>query len=242
MSDAPTSPDFGARLAAGAIPLLPFGAYEQHGPHLPLDTDTVLAAGLCRRLEDRLDALLLPAVGYGQTTDNDGFPGTISLSFDTVRAVLADIAAALHRHGARALVVVNGDFGNQAPLRISAAETSARLGFSILVVNYPGLDEAAAAVCTTATAGFGLRHADEFETSVVLALAPDAVEMTRAVAEYPDFPATFPALQHGLVELSRSGVFGDPTAATAAKGEALLELLTENALALIRAFLAGLGR
>ena len=240
MSAAPTSADFGARLAAGAVPLLPFGAYEQHGPHLPLDTDTLMAGGLCRRLAAGLDALVLPAVGYGQTTDNDGFPGTISLSFDTVRAVLADIATALHRQRARALVVVNGDFGNRAPLRIATTETSARLGFPILVVNYPGLDEAVAAVCTSPAAGFGLRHTDEFETSVVLALHPDAVEPTRAVAEYPEYPATFPAVQHGLRELSRSGVFGDPTAATAAKGDALLELLTRSAQDLIRAFLAGL--
>ena len=238
----PTSPDFGARLAAGAVALLPFGAYEQHGPHLPLDTDTVMALGVARRLAARLDALVLPAVGYGQTTDNDGFPGTISLSFDTVRAVLTDIATALHRHGARALVVVNGDFGNRAPLRIAAAETWARLGFPILILDYPGLEEAAAAVCTTPAAGFGLRHADEFETSVVLALDPGAVVMTRAVAEYPAFPATFPAVQHGLSELSRSGVFGDPTAATAAKGAELLELLTRDALALVHSFLATLVR
>lgn len=240
MTQTPSWPDFGARLAAGAVPLLPFGAYEQHGPHLPLDTDTMMAAGLCRRLAGRLDALALPAVGYGQTTDNDGFPGTLSLSFDTVRAVLTDIATALHRQRARALVVVNGDFGNRAPLRIATAESTARLGFPILVVDYPGLDEAAAAVCTSTPAGFGLRHADEFETSILLALAPESVEMTRAVAEYPEFPATFPAVQPGLHELSRTGVFGDPTAATAAKGEALLDLLTENALALIRGFLAGL--
>ncbi|GAA2003949.1 creatininase family protein [Nakamurella flavida] len=233
---------FGDRLAAGAVPLLPFGAYEQHGPHLPLSTDTVMAQGLTRRLatvlHGEVDTLVLPPVEYGQTTDNDGFPGTLTLSFDTVRAIALDLAAALHRQGARCLVVVNGDFGNQAPLRVAARESVQRWDFPVLVINYPGMAEAADAALTSEPAGYGLRHADEFETSIMLALTPDDVRMDTAVAEYPEYPAVFPALQIGLHELSVTGVFGDPTAATAEKGEALLERLSAAAAELVRAFVS----
>ena len=236
---------FGERIAAGAIPLLPFGAYEQHGPHLPLSTDTVMALGLAERialaLQGDLDTLVLPAVEYGQTTDNDGFPGTLSLSFDTVRAVALDLAGALHRQGARCLVVVNGDFGNQAPLRLMARDALARWNFPVLVVNYPGMDQAAAELLTSTPAGHGLHHADEFETSIMLALAPEDVRMDAAVAEYPAFPATFPALQQGLHELSHTGVFGDPTPATATTGEALLDRLSAAAADLVRAFTSRVG-
>lgn len=233
---------FGDRLAAGAVPLLPFGAYEQHGPHLPLSTDTVMAQGLTQRLAEalrgELDILVLPPMEYGQTTDNDGFPGTLTLSFDTVRAIALDLAGALHRQGARCLVIVNGDFGNQAPLRLAAREAVQRWDFPVLVVNYPGMTEAMDELLTTAPAGHGIRHADEFETSIMLALAPDDVRMDAAVAEYPTYPAVFPALQLGLHELSVTGVFGDPTAATAATGEALLDRLAVAAAGLVREFVS----
>ncbi|KPI05280.1 Creatininase [Actinobacteria bacterium OK074] len=234
-------PDTRDHLTAGRPVVLPFGAYEQHGPHLPLATDTLMADALARRVAARAGALLLPAVAYGETSNNAGFPGTIPLSFDTVRAITLDICAALHRHGARHLIVVNGDFGNQAPLRLAAREARERYGMPVLVVDYPGLAEVAATVCDTEPAGPGFFHADEVETSVVLAVAAHAVHQERAVAEYPDFPPTYPALFAGLETLSASGVFGDPTTATAAKGEALLAGLTDAAVRLVDAFLREVG-
>jgi len=233
-----TSPEFGALLAGGAVPILPFGAMEQHGPHLPLSTDTIMAEGLARRVAAAVDGIVLPPIGYGQTSDNAAFPGTITLSFDTVRAITTDIAAALQSQGARALVVVNGDFGNQAPLRQAAREISERLGLPVLVVNYPGMAEIAAELCTTEPAGLGLYHAEEFETSLVLLLRPGDVRMDRAVAEYPVYPPTFPAVPTGLDKLSRSGVFGDPRPATAELGGRLINRLAQEAISLVQAFLA----
>ncbi|MTD14239.1 creatininase family protein [Nakamurella sp. YIM 132087] len=237
MSTHHSSPDLGALLAAGSVPLLPFGAFEQHGPHLPLSTDTIMARALAERLCPVVDGVLLPAVEYGQTTGNDGFPGTLSLSFDTVRAIAGDLISALHRQGARALVIVNGDFGNRAPLALAARDAKERNGFPVLVLNYPGMTEAFAAIGTSRPAGFGLHHADELETSIVLAVAPEAVDMSRAVAEYPVFPPDFPDAEYGMAELGATGVFGDPTHATAEKGEALLDALTAAAARLIGDFL-----
>lgn len=230
-------------IRAGCLAVLPFGAQEQHGPHLPLSTDTVMATGLARRLAGHVPSLLLPAVGYGETWNSDGFPGTVSLGFDTVRLVALDIAGSLHRQGVRGLVVVNGDFGNQTPLRLAAREARERWGFPVLVVDYPGLEEVAAEVCTTEPARAGFYHADEVETSVVLALEPGLVRMDLAAAEYPEFPPTYGATPVPLRQVSSSGVFGDPTTATAEKGERLLSGLTERALAVLLPFAAAaLGR
>lgn len=233
-------PRVGALLTAGAVPILPFGAQEQHGPHLPLSTDTVMADGLARRVAAAVGGLLLPAVPYGQTTDNRAFPGTVSLSFDTTRAIAVDIAASVQAHGARGLVIVNGDFGNRAPLTLAARQIS-DAGLRVLVVNYPGLERVLPELLTTEPAGFGLVHADEFETSVVLALRPEAVAMDRAVAEYPVFPATFPSEPVDLRAMSESGVFGDPRPATAELGERILTALTAAAVELVTTFLDSLG-
>jgi creatinine amidohydrolase len=233
--------DLTAALRNGTIPLLPFGAYEQHGPHLPLATDTIMARTLAERLAPEVDGIVLPAVEYGQTTGNDGFPGTLSLSFETVRAITVEIAGGLQRAGAQCMVIINGDFGNQAPLRLAARDILQATDFPVLVVNYPGLEAASGEICDTPGAGFGLHHADEFETSIVLAADPDAVDLTRAVAEFPEFPADFPSVEYGMRELSASGVFGDPRPATAEKGQRLLDRLTAEAAALIGTFVTSRG-
>ena len=231
-------PEAREHLAAGKPIILPWGAYEQHGPHLPLSTDTVMAAELARRLAAHFGAWLLPAVGYGDTANNAGFPGTLSLSFDTVRAILLDLCAALSRHGARRLILVNGDFGNQAPLKLAARQARQHHDISVLIVDYPGLEQAAAELLETRPAAPGFYHADEFETSVMLATAPDSVRMDRAEPEYPTLPPTYPALFAELDTISDSGVFGDPRPASAEKGRALVDFLTQRAAALIAEFLA----
>lgn len=218
--------------------VLPFGALEQHGPHLPLSTDTLLAAELARRVADAIGAWLLPAVPYGDTTSNDGFPGTASLSFDTVRAIAVDLCRGLRRTGFSCLIVVNGDHGNQAPLRLAARDAAgAADGLPVLVVDYPGLAEAAAEVCETTAAAPGFYHADEVETSIVLALRPDLVCREEMADAYPATPAFLGSTPIGLHELSPTGVFGDPRPATAEKGERLLSLLADRSVALCRAFL-----
>jgi creatinine amidohydrolase len=231
-------PEVESRLSEGVLAILAVGACEQHGPHMALTTDTDMAHGLARRLADTLSALLLPPVGYGDAWHNDAFPGTISLSAATLTAVLTDIGTALHRMGARGLVTVNGHFGNRAPIA-SSAQTLDSLGFPTLPLDYPGLEEFAARICDTPPAGHGFMHADEFETSVMLALAPDAVQMDRAQPSYPDFPPDFASRQ--LRDFNSTGVFGDPRPATAAKGLAFLEGLTATSLAVIAAWRAERG-
>jgi creatinine amidohydrolase len=221
----------------GRPAVLPFGALEQHGPHLPLATDTIMADELARRVADAVDGWLLPAIPFGDTAANDGYPGTVSLSFDTVRAIAVDLCRSLQRGGFAGLIIVNGDYGNQAPLRLAARDVSRSMAWPVLVIDYPGLEAAAASVCDTPAAGPGFYHADELETSVVLALRPELVHTERATVGYPDMPLTLGSTPMGLDQVSPSGVFGDPRAADAGKGRRILDLLTENAVALARSFL-----
>lgn len=220
-------PEVEDRIAQGTLAVLAIGACEQHGPHMALTTDTDMAHGLARLLADSLSALLLPPVAYGDAWNNDAFPGTISLSPATLAAMIDDIGTALSRMGVRGLVTVNGHFGNRAPIARAAAMIESR-GLPVLTLDYPGLESLAARICDSPPAGHGFMHADEFETSMMLALAPDAVQMDRATAAYPAFPPDFATMQ--LRDFNPTGVFGDPRPATAAKGRAFLDGLTATSL------------
>lgn len=223
------------------VAVLPFGALEQHGPHLPLSTDTIQADAVARRLAERLDAALLPAIPLGNTWSNDALPGTVSISADTVAAVCADVAESVERAGFALLVVVNGDFGNRLPLQRAAEESAARDALPVVVLDYPGLVEIGDAVKETPWAAPGLCHADEIETSMVLAAAPALVRADRMVAEYPEMPADFGLRQMPLAPLSRSGVFGDPRPATAEKGERILEHVVDESERIVRRVQTALG-
>lgn len=230
------------RLARGnTIAILPVGAQEQHGPHMPLATDTIMAAGLAEHLADHLDAMLLPAIPYGETWTTSGWAGTISLSFNTLLAIAVDIGTALVAQKVAALVIVNGHFGNQAPLEQAARTLLTQHHLPTLILNYPGMEQAAAEICESKPAAPGFYHADEVETSIVLGLKPEAVHMDRAQAEYPKFPPTFGVMPTRLDTFCESGVFGDPRPATAEKGERLLDALTATALEVVQVFLSRRG-
>jgi creatinine amidohydrolase len=229
-----TAPQVVAHLrATRGVAVLPFGALEQHGPHLPLSTDTLTAEAVAERVADALDALLLPAIGYGATWNMSGYPGTVTLRPETVEALALDIGRGVADAGARALVIVNGDWGNRAPL----ARAAAALDLPTVVLDHPGLDDAAERVRDSRPAAPGLMHAEEIETSLVLAIAPELVQGT-AEAVYPDFPAEFGTVPMRMHAFSPNGVFGDPGPATAAKGRTMLDAVVAASLRVVDAFLA----
>ncbi|MBT0768464.1 creatininase family protein [Kineosporia sp. J2-2] len=215
------------------LAFLPFGALEQHGPHLPLGTDTATATAVARRLATRLDAVLLPPVHYGDTWNNAGYPGTLSLSAATVTAIAVDIGKALAASGAGALVVVNGDWGNRNPLYSAIRTLQDEQVIPALALDHPGWDAAATALRTSREAAPGLAHAEELETSLMLAIDPDTVHPERYVSCYPAFPSDFGTRPMQLHPFSESGVFGDPAPATAHTGEALLDAVVEGSLAVL---------
>jgi creatinine amidohydrolase len=235
-SDRAAWPDVASH--AGLVAILPVGALEQHGPHLPLTTDTILATGVARRIAARIGGWLLPAVTFGEAWTTEGWPGTISVSPETLRAIVEDIGRGVARIGCAGLVTVNGHFGNRASIAL-ATRTLTNLGARVLPLDYPGLEEAAAEFCSSTPAAPGFYHADEVETSMMLALAPDSVRMDLAVAEYPHFPANFGSAPMQLSVFNRSGVFGDPRGATAATGELIIERIVDASVTLIASWRDG---
>jgi creatinine amidohydrolase len=233
-------PDVAAAIQRGLVAVLPVGAVEQHGAHLPLLTDTTLAAGVAKRVAEGLDALLLPAIAYGDAWTAEDWAGTLSLSPETLRATIEDIGRGLKRMGVRGLVTVNGHFGNREPIALAARRLS-ELGFPLLHLDYPRLEAVAAELMESAPAGPGFYHADEVETSMMLALDPEAVAMERAAPEYPEFPELFGLEPMKLSAFNRSGVFGDPRPASAEKGERLIAAIAEECVRLARIWRAQRG-
>jgi len=214
------------------VVILPIGAIEQHGPHLPTLTDTLLVTHVLdatlAELPDDVKAWALPPLNYGKSNEHTGFPGTIMLSATTLMAVLHDIARSVHEAGFRRLALINGHGGNSALLEVAARDIRAATGLFCFCLQ-PGLYVDPPFEIPPAEKRLGF-HAGELETSLVLAIAPELVDMTKAVRHFASFPETETDLfffgRASTAWLSRdwseSGVFGDATQGTAAKGEALL--------------------
>jgi mycofactocin precursor peptide peptidase len=193
----------------GRTLLVPVGSTEQHGPHLPLDTDTRIAAAVARRAAAGDPALLLaPPLAYGASGEHEGFAGTVSIGHEALRAVLVELGRSAARWAAR-IVLVNGHGGNLPTVPDAVAQ-----------LRREGRD-AAWSGCTVPG---GDAHAGRTETSVLLALDPALV---RADAAEPgrteDLRTLLPLLtRRGVAAASPNGVLGDPTGATAEEGERLL--------------------
>lgn len=228
-------------LRQAALAVLPVGAVEAHGNHLPLGTDNLLAERLAQRYVAALPqaAVLLPTLPFGPMWSTERFPGSLPIGRATLVAVLTDLARALSRQGVRVLAVVNGHYGNREAIA-EAARTLHDDGLCLLGFTYPGIDAAAARVRETPVARAGYMHACEIETSFMLALAPEHVALANAAPNYPTFPDGFDVLPERWDAFTSSPVLGDPTAARAEKGEAILAAVLARMVALTGSALARL--
>lgn len=215
--------------------IVPLGSTEQHGPHLPLATDTVMAEEWARRLAEAVDAFYLPALPYGQVWSARKFPGTISLKPETLQAVLIDIAHSLYTHGVRKLVLLSGHLGNVAVMRDAARLLLERLpDLKVLHVCYPEVRRVAEGIAETPFWGNGTFHAAELETALMLAVAPGLCRMDQAPCEYPEVPKEYSVAPVPWDRFSKTGVFGDARVATLDKGQRLLERWLEVMAKLVR--------
>ncbi|WP_189231719.1 creatininase family protein [Streptomyces flaveolus] len=214
----------GAGLAR-QVAVLPVGSFEQHGPYLPLATDTLVACAIAREIADAYPVHLLPPVTIGCSHEHADWPGTVSISSVTLHAVVQDIAASLRRSGVDALVLVNGHGGNYV-LGNVVQEASARGERMAL---FPAAEdwEAARQRAGVATSLLTDMHAGEIETSILLHTHPECV---RPGYEAADFVADDRRhlLSLGMSAYTDSGVIGRPSLASAEKGRELLAGLTES--------------
>jgi mycofactocin precursor peptide peptidase len=216
----PLSDVTSAEVPTAALVLVPVGSIEQHGPHLPLDTDAVIAEAVARRVADRLgraDVLVAPPVVYGASGEHQMFPGTASIGSDALSAFLVELTRSM-RTWARDVVFVNAHGGNATALT-HAVRLLVSEGHSVGWV--PCIAEATDA------------HAGLTETSLLLHLRPDHVRLDRAEAgNTTPVGELLPALvAGGVAAVSPNGVLGDPAGASPALGEHLLDQLTDDVTA-----------
>jgi len=213
MPEGHTWTEVSARQGA-AVLVVPVGSHEQHGPHLPLDTDTQIAVALAASLADRDDVLVAPPVAFGASGEHGGFPGTLSIGTDVLAAVLVEIVRSA-RLGFAGVAFVSGHGGNADALarasRLSRTEGDAVLCWAPRVVG-------------------GDAHAGRTETALMLVINPSAVHRDAIEPGRPDALASLieRLRADGVRAVSPNGVLGDPREATFAEGARLLAALSQD--------------
>jgi creatinine amidohydrolase len=225
-----------------ALAVLPIGSLEQHGPHLPVITDTASANAAAiraaRLVADELPVLVLPGLWTGMSEHHLPFGGTISLNFTELRGVLSGVVRSLRAIGFARLLIVNGHGGNVEPLAVAARELAHDYGLPVIACTPWYLTRKSVAdIAETAETP---AHACEGETSVMMAIAADLVRTDRfedAVRQRPDPVPNYDGFSRFWAFSERApvtGVRGDPRPATAQKGERFLDVQAEALAAAMR--------
>lgn len=215
------------RAAEGnTIVILPVGSTEQHGPHLPVQVDSLLVSDVARRAAERMPerTLVMPVVWTGLAEHHMNLGGTVTLDFATFHALIRQICLSVARQGFRRIAILNGHGGNILATNLLAGELAGSVPAVIAVATYFQLAQTRFA--TILDRQSGVRHACEAETAMVLALRPDLVDMEAARqvnAPAEGLSAEGFARWRPIEYWSASGVIGFPQSASAEQGERLLE-------------------
>ncbi len=236
------APQLRALAKRDAVAILPVGSIEQHGPHLPTQVDALLAGEVARRAARRAAAttpvVVAPTVWSGLAEHHMSLGATLSIDFDAFFALLRGLTRSLVRHGFRRVLLLNGHGGNIAALTVIANELGVELDAPIATASYWMLArDGFKAVLERQT---NVRHACEAETSMLLALAPELVDMeaVRDVVgpterELADVAGPDAHRWRSFQARTSHGVIGDPRAASAEKGERLLEAAADAVAKLV---------
>lgn len=210
-----------------SIALLPLGATEQHGPHMPLATDSIMVEWICCKAAEAVDGVVVaPVIQYGTSQNHKRFPGTVSLSLDTLKRTIVDVGEALLGHGFDILMLVNGHGGNLAAMSAAAHVLREKTGRVVAALTWTALVREAWSCFESPV----IWHADESETSLMLHIAPDLVRMEAAKDELPPPIPFFEFTEEALLtrgidlglppthRISQSGTIGEARRAGADKG------------------------
>ena len=235
-----TWPEAKARFNEMAVALLPVGSIEQHGPHLPLDTDAFDADYLTRRVAEACSdpkPLVLPAISYGVSYHHEDFQGTISISDDTLVRLVYEIGISVARNGIQKLVIINGHGGNSPALSHAAQMINRDARIFVCVDSGETSDVDIYDLTDTPNDV----HAGEIETSTSLFVRPQLVKMDRAPKTVPEFSSRYLDFtsKRGVSwyaytkKISATGVMGDPTKANVEKGKKIWEIMIAHLVALV---------
>ena len=233
-------PDVEKRLKKVDMALLPVGAIEQHGPHLPLDTDAFDADYLARRVAEACSEpkpLVLPLISYGVSYHHDEFKGTLSITNRTLSGMVYDIGMSAAKNGINKLIIINGHGGNSPALNYAAQMINRDAGIFVCIDTGETSDVDISAITETSNDV----HSGEIETSTALAVRPHLVKMDRArklvpgfSSRYLDFSSKRSVSWYAYTKrFSSTGVMGDPTKATAEKGEKMWKIMITHLVSLV---------
>jgi creatinine amidohydrolase len=237
-----------AYLKKDSVIILPFGSTEQHGLHLPLGNDALVAIRLAEDAARITKTIVAPPCWYGWSPHHMAYPGTISITPETLTRVLYEVLRSLIYHGFKRLVVINGHrLANLPPLQIAATRIRNETGAYVTIADPFFLADTVSREIMESPPG-GIGHAEELETSHMMHIFPDLVNIKKAVKNLPhkkkfhvpdpyviaDRAFTPSSLESFRKTTEPSGVTGDPTLSTAAKGKRLHKALVDNLVELIK--------
>lgn len=242
-----TWPEIREAVAQKRVAVLPVGTIEQHGPHLPLITDVLTSTEMSRRAVEGIstEAVLMPSVFYAFNEHHLDFPGTISVRGETFIQYVTDIGRSLAHHGFRKVLLVNGHGSNVPYLDIAARNiTNQTEAIAAMVSWWSLIPKDLFRELRESEFPGGMAHGCELETSVLLYLRGELVQMEKAERDMPvqrseyfywDLQAPSPVFfQEFFSRYSRTGTLGDPTKASVEKGRRFVEAVVERLIAVIR--------
>lgn len=233
-------------VARKPVVIQPIGAMEQHGYHLPLNTDNFIVTRLCHAAASRApeEMLILPVVPFAFNAHHMDFPGVVAIQWDHVINYLLDIALSVTAHGFDRLIFISGHGCNPPYLAVVANEVNTRTGALCASLLWTALADNVAEVRDSVTPG-GMAHACELETSVIQFLDAERERPGRAIDQTDFVQGRFLQMdlgsgtgvhlgEHWWSSFSASGVAGEATKATPEKGKAMFERAADNLVALVR--------
>jgi len=215
------------------VVLLALGARtKEHGPHLPLNNDFIMAEYLKNEVMEEVPVAVLPTLQYGYYPSFLEYPGSVSLKEETFKEVLIDICLSMNGYGVNKFYIINTGISTLRPLQMAAEELDKR-GIILKYLNLLEMEKKHDPFLLKQEGG---THADESETSMMLHIAPDIVDMTEVVKDYDSRPGRKGLTRdpEGKGVYSPTGIWGDPTLATPEKGKILVEALKDEIIKQVR--------